>query len=200
MPSTKRTITRRKTIFPIVLRVAVGVLLVGLVLVSSGFGFAASRESHDPFCASCHTQPETTYFERSTSAPVDLASAHKPENTRCIDCHSGEGLTGRLQAELLGAHNALAYLTHTAVQPAPLTRPIEDASCLKCHADVTGRQDFNNHFHNLLPRWQAVDPQAATCVSCHSGHTTDGSADLAYLNEARTRIVCEDCHRAAGSD
>jgi len=48
--------------------------------------------------------------------PVDLASAHKADNTRCIDCHSGKGVTGRIRAELLGAHNALAFYTRTAVQ------------------------------------------------------------------------------------
>lgn len=198
MPPTRKPSRKRNRSFVYLLRGAAALLVVGLVMAGSGFGFAASREAHDPFCASCHTQPESTYFDRSTHPPVDLASAHTKESTRCIDCHSGQGLTGRLQAELLGAHNALAYLTRTAIQPAPLTRPIADASCLKCHADITGRQDFNNHFHNFLPRWQAVDPGAATCVSCHSGHTTDGRADLAYLNEGRTRAVCDACHRVAG--
>jgi hypothetical protein len=105
------------------------------------------------FCASCHTQPESTFFQRSVDTqPVDLASIHKADNTRCIDCHSGKGVTGRIRAELLGAHNALAFYTRTAVQPAKLTRPIGDDSCLKCHQNVTTQRDRNNHFHGFLAR------------------------------------------------
>ncbi|MCL4465090.1 MAG: hypothetical protein M1401_03250 [Chloroflexi bacterium] len=44
-----------------------------------------------------------------------------------------------MQAELLGPRNAAAWYTHTAVQPAPLTFPIQDATCFKCRQDVTQR-------------------------------------------------------------
>ena len=146
-----------------------GLAGLAVVLAAGGFTFAASQESHDSFCASCHTQPETIFFERSTSAnAVDLASFHTAKETRCIDCHSGPGLFGRMQAELLGARNAAAFYTHTAVQPAKLTYPIQDANCLKCHQDVTqrgfvpkeavtipggegrrGEEGGNNHWHEL---------------------------------------------------
>lgn len=171
---------------------------LGALLAVSGFAFAATRESHDAFCASCHTEPESTYYQRSLEAPVDLASFHTGKQARCIDCHSGENVTGRIQAELLGAHNALAYLTHSGVSPAKLTRPIGDTNCLKCHTDIAKDQDFNNHFHIFLSRWQQLDTKAAKCVSCHSSHTTDGQAEIGFLNEARTQVVCDDCHRIAG--
>jgi nitrate/TMAO reductase-like tetraheme cytochrome c subunit len=169
---------------------------LAVILPASGFAFAATQETHDSFCSSCHTQPESTFFQRSVDTqPVDLASAHKADNTRCIDCHSGKGVTGRIRAELLGAHNALAFYTRTAVQPAKLTRPIGDDSCLKCHQNVTTQRGRNNHFHGFLARWQAADPNAGTCVSCHGGHTTDGSAQPRFMNDANTRLVCDSCHR-----
>ena len=31
------------------------VLAFGLILATSGFAFAATKESSDPFCTSCHT-------------------------------------------------------------------------------------------------------------------------------------------------
>jgi hypothetical protein len=109
--------------------VLVGIVALGIILAASGFTFAASQETHDPFCASCHTQPETTFFQRSTAAQaVDLASFHTAQQTRCIDCHSGAGVLGRMRAELLGARNAAAWYTHTDVQPAKLTVPIRDAN------------------------------------------------------------------------
>jgi hypothetical protein len=187
----------RKSIFLFVIPLAAAA--VAILVGVSGFAFAASQEEHDTFCTSCHTQPESTYYQRSIDAqPVDLASAHKAKEVKCINCHSGPGLTGRLQAELLGARNALAWITHTATQPAPLTFPIRDANCLKCHREVTSQMGENNHFHGLLSRWQAADSKAGTCVSCHKAHTIDDNTRLVFLNKERTEAVCEACHRVIG--
>lgn len=199
--SRKKSTRKPRYKFPIPLKYLVLALVVVLTLAGSGFGFAATQESHDLFCSSCHTQPETTYFQRSQAGTaVDLASAHTPHKTRCIDCHSGAGMVGRMSAELLGAHNALAFYTHTAVQPAILTRPVTDASCLKCHTRSIQQQDMNNHYHVFLARWQAQDANAARCVTCHSAHATDGSQELMWLNRDKTVQVCDACHRALGQE
>ena len=195
--------------------VLIGVVAVGIFLAAGGMVYAANQEEHDPFCASCHTEPETTFVQRSTDTQaVDLASFHTGEKTRCIDCHSGPGIVGRVQAELLGARNAVAWYTHTSVQPAHLKFPIQDATCLTCHQEVT-QQGYRpeqslgivdggdeeggpNHWHEWLGRWQAVAPDAGTCVSCHSGHLTDGSAQTGFENLQTTDIVCEGCHQQLG--
>ena len=180
----------------LVLKIMAVILGVAIILVAGGFTFAATQEQHDSFCISCHTQPESTFYQREMDAQaVDLASAHKAKDTRCIDCHSGEGVSGRIQAELLGAHNALAFYTQTAVQPAVVTSPISDDRCYKCHQNIADKQDMNNHFHVFLPRWQSQDPNAATCVSCHQGHHTDGQIELNYLNRDTAIAVCDSCHR-----
>jgi predicted CXXCH cytochrome family protein len=192
-----------------------GIVAIGIILAASGFTFAASQETHDAFCASCHTQPESAFFQRSTSAqPVDLASYHTAQQTRCIDCHSGQGIIGRMQAEMMGARNALAWYTHSALQPAKLTFPISDANCLKCHQDVTqqgytpktqmtipgstgGRegQGRNNHWHTFLARWQAASSSAGTCTSCHNGHSADGSAQNGFMVDQAMRTQCDACHQ-----
>lgn len=172
-----------------------------LLVVFGGGVYASSRlEENDAFCASCHTEPEVTYFGRTqTASAVDLASFHHGKTTRCIDCHSGPGIDGRLNTIMtLGVRDLLLYMTHQAKQPAPLTQPIPDANCLKCHGDVPQTQSFQSHFHAFLSRWQAQDPNAATCVDCHATHTIDGQANLDYLQEARTEAVCDHCHRALG--
>lgn len=187
------------------------IVLAAVLLISAGgFTFAATQESHDSFCGSCHTQPESTYLQRSTAAqPVDLASYHTPQSTRCIDCHSGQGLFGRVQAELLGAKNAFKWYTGTAIQPAPLTQAIGDSHCLKCHQQVTqngyvpknqnfsaGEEAQNGHWHLFLSRWQAVGTSTAGhCVTCHGGHTTDGDKSIFYLNQQHTLSVCDSCHQ-----
>jgi predicted CXXCH cytochrome family protein len=179
------------------------IIVVGLGIVAAGgaFAFGAYQEEHDPFCASCHTQPESTFYQRSiATAPVDLASSHTGQKVRCIDCHSGAGTGGRMAAEMMGARNAYLYFTGQAAQPAPLTQPIGDENCLKCHDQVTTQQTQNNHFHVFLARWQAADPNAGTCVSCHGGHSTDGSADLQFLNQQQTELVCNACHQVLRRD
>lgn len=205
MPSSQHKPKKSRKIKPLTHRTRVFIYLLiagtglAIFLSAGGFAFAATQEQHDEFCSSCHTQPESTFYQRSIDSPaVDLASAHKTEKTRCIDCHSGVGIFGRVQAELLGAHNALAYYTHTAVQPAQLTRPIDDESCLKCHQNLFDDQSMNNHFHFFLAKWQELDSNAATCASCHQGHSTQGDPQTAYLIKQVTQTVCNDCHRFAG--
>jgi predicted CXXCH cytochrome family protein len=199
MPNKKRTKKQPKPVLSPFVKLLITAFVVTAVLTVSGFTFAATQEQHDSFCASCHTQPESTFYQRSIARqPVDLASAHTIKNVRCIDCHSGPGVTGRMQAELLGAHNALAFYTHTAVQPAVLNYPIADANCLKCHQQDINQSGSEQHFHAFLTRWQAVDPNAGACVSCHSSHTTDGDTQAAYLNQQRTLTVCQDCHNVLG--
>jgi predicted CXXCH cytochrome family protein len=104
-----------------------------------------------------------------------------------------------VSAMLLGARNAVAFFTRTAVQPAPLTVPIRDESCAKCHADTLTRNDFNNHFHIFLPRWQAADPKAAVCVDCHISHSTKGEAQIGYLERTTTEQICQNCHDSLGA-
>jgi predicted CXXCH cytochrome family protein len=177
------------------------VFLIPVVLIGVGGVTAAQFENHDSFCGSCHTEPESEYLQRDSGAqPVDLASFHaEKKDARCIDCHSGKGVIGRVSAMMLGGRDLLAFVTHNYKQPAPLTRPITDEHCLKCHAAVTQRQDFNNHFHVFLSQWQARDPSAAGCVDCHQSHTTDGQASLAFLNQQTTSQVCQRCHNFAGA-
>jgi nitrate/TMAO reductase-like tetraheme cytochrome c subunit len=48
-----------------------------------------------------------------------------------------------------------------------------------------------------LPQWQQQANNAATCVDCHTGHTTDGIVQTAFLNEQRTVSICQQCHNFA---
>lgn len=194
--------TFRSTRYGPVVAVFVGILFVGGL---GSMAVGATLEENDSFCASCHTQPETTYYQRSLqvkssdmAAAGDLAAAHVTKAVRCIDCHSGPGVTGRLGAFFVGGGDLLHWVTHTAIQPAPLLYPISDGNCLKCHAATEATQDFNRHFHAFLPRWQAIDPNAARCVDCHSAHTTDGDPSIGFLNQARTTAVCTRCHSTLG--
>ena len=184
------------------LLIVAALLAIGVVLAGGGLVSAIQVENRDAFCASCHTEPETQYYQRSLAAPVDLASAHTPKGVTCIQCHSGPGTAGRMQAiSAVAAPDLLAYLGGNYHKPAVVTVPIGDDHCLKCHPDVSSREDFNNHFHAFLPRWQAQAPKdAATCIDCHQAHVTTGSPDAAFLQQATTVAVCQRCHDTLGEE
>ncbi len=172
-----------------------------------GFFAVAHLEENDAFCASCHSEPEATYYQRTqVKTPVDLASVHallaqqksQQANTRCIDCHAGPGVSGRLSAMTLGAHDALKWFAGTAAQPAVTTQPLSDANCLKCHADTPTAQNFDRHFHRTLVRWQQADANAGRCITCHTAHTTDGNIAIGFLQQQRMLVQCQQCHVALG--
>jgi predicted CXXCH cytochrome family protein len=199
MPKSRRPAYRRPNpLLAIKLRGPVWAALAGVLLLAvGGFATAATLEEQNSFCAACHTQPESTFYQRTQTVAVDLAAKHAAAwATRCIDCHSGPGLSGRIGAMTLGARDLAAFVTRTDQQPAPLTLPIGDANCLKCHAGVPATQSFNQHFHAFLARWQSLDANAGTCMSCHAAHATDGDPAQGFLQQERTQQVCDSCHAA----
>lgn len=185
----------------LLLTIAVG-MLVFAALTYLG---ATQLEENDAFCASCHSEPESTYFQRTqANAAVDLASLHahlrqthpKRDNTRCIDCHAGPGFVGRTHALSIGARDAIKWFTGSAVQPAITTQPLDDANCLKCHADIPATSSFDQHFHRYLVKWQQQDAAAGHCITCHTSHTIDGNVSIGFLQQQRTRQTCDACHKS----
>ena len=68
------------------------------------------------------------------------------------------------------------------------------SSASRSSDDVTETTEQRTHFHRNLARWQATDPKAGACVSCHSAHTTDGDPQQQFRNDNRVRAVCSACH------
>ncbi|MBP8000382.1 MAG: hypothetical protein KA314_23805 [Chloroflexi bacterium] len=170
------------------------VILGGIILITfTGTSVAATLEEKDSFCISCHTEPETTYYERTLAEPVDLASAHAHEDVGCIDCHSGAGVVGRVDAMSLGAKNVALYLTGNYQTPTQAETTIHTDHCTKCHADVLTEDGMINHFHTFTPQWG--EPTA--CVTCHPAHPTDGSPEASYTQDTVVQPVCAECHALA---
>ncbi len=172
-------------------------LIVGalaLVAMSGTTAYALNLEDHDAFCASCHTQPESQYYQQSLDkTPTTLAAFHTQKSTRCIDCHSGGGPVGRAVGLWQGSQDLVAYYSRHYHSPAITQNKLGDGSCTKCHANVLTLPDFNNHFHALLSRWQGADPNAAHCIDCHTAHPAADSTQ-GYLQTALVEKVCQDCH------
>jgi predicted CXXCH cytochrome family protein len=176
--------------------VACGAMFVAIALGSGAY--AMGLENRDSFCASCHTEPESHYYQQSQEASAaTLAAFHAQQSVHCIDCHSGDGPFGRVEGLWQGTQDSIAYYRNHYHDPAITTNPLGDASCTKCHASVLTDGGFNNHFHAFLPRWQSIDPQAARCVDCHASHPT-ASSDQTYLVVAQVQSVCQECHFRLG--
>ncbi len=173
-----------------------------IILAIGSVGVSLALENQDAFCAACHTAPEVTYYQQSIqSSPVTLAAFHAQKQTVCIDCHSGSGVLGRTVGLRQGAQDLAAYLNGAYRQPAVTTNPLGDDACLKCHTNVLagtrrgGSRGTNGHYHFYLPQWQAMDPKAAHCITCHTAHTA-GLDGLQFMSQGKVAQVCDECHTA----
>ena len=172
-------------------------------IVAGGLGVTAAGgglyfETRDSFCAACHTQPETVYYERSVddrSGGVDLASFHHlEERTRCIDCHGGVGPRARLATLMVAAGDTLQFATGRYQQPAMMTQPLANPNCRQCHDDAVTREGFENHFHNLMDDSQAP---LVLCVACHVSHQ-EGDERAFFVREEDIFPSCNRCHAIMG--
>jgi nitrate/TMAO reductase-like tetraheme cytochrome c subunit len=182
-----------------------GLAAGGVTLLALAAALTVSHyEESDPFCASCHTVPEVTYYDRAQDAKAsgepypDLSSAHYGNDNgfRCIDCHRGdEKLFHRVTALTLGARDTLIWLTgqsDPAIEKSELVVPfLLTGACVKCHEKSLLEVGFNNHFHNKLPD--------AFRAWVHGGMLTrpvDLPQATLELTPIRTTVLCVDCHRA----
>lgn len=172
---------------------------VALVATAGGTAYAIQQENRDSFCASCHTEPESKYYQQSLDkATPTLAAFHTPKQVRCIDCHSGGGLFGRVEGLMQGTQDLASFYSGNYHKPAITQNKLSDDSCLKCHAQVTSSGGFNNHFHRFLSRWQSVDANAAYCVDCHTAHPIASGAQ-GYLATGLVTGICQSCHARLGA-
>ena len=161
-----------------ILLFSIGFLFVGTITT------AVTLENQDSFCASCHTEPESTYYHRAQTNPSDLASAHSQfESTvRCIDCHSGLGTSGRIDSLKQGSQDLTAYIFGNYHQPAVTANPIGDQGCTKCHtndnidftqpnASLVSTSRSHYHLNAYLEEWLNREPNPnGSCSTCHTSH------------------------------
>jgi nitrate/TMAO reductase-like tetraheme cytochrome c subunit len=170
------------------------IIIAGLgIVLLTGTSVASHIEANNAFCASCHTEPETTYYERTLAEPVDMASAHAPEGVFCIDCHSGTGVLGRVDALTLGARNVALYFSGQYETPSAENTVIHTDHCTKCHSDVLTEFSAADHYHYFTPQWD--EPTA--CVTCHQAHPTERNPETYYTDQVTMEAACVACHNEA---
>ena len=184
----------------------IGAVLAFLVILP--FPVVSRLEERDPFCISCHTAPEETYFNRAaeilsreTDIPSDLASAHYAageEVFRCIDCHRGDhSLEHRFRTFLLGGRDALIWISgraDPAIEKVLAGEPdLLNAGCLHCHAETLLELGFNNHYHNQLIAARKLEAEGLEPFPPPEGLPGTLFTGLAELEST---VTCLDCHQA----
>jgi hypothetical protein len=200
----------------------IGVAFVLLILFSgAGFATATALENQDSFCISCHTVPETTYYNRAyvaldnpsnASTVTDLVTAHyhlSQSNGKaafaCIECHRGNaGIVDRVAAIALGAKDTAVWVLSAGGDPT-IEKPADpngiwltDAACISCHTDtllnVTG---FNNHYHTRLPETgQLVASGAQFVVSSDNSGLNQQRVLDNWAKPVDVSLNCSSCHLA----
>ncbi|HVO42281.1 MAG TPA: NapC/NirT family cytochrome c [Aggregatilineales bacterium] len=208
-PASPMSSRRRR--WPVVLAVGF-IALIGFG--GGGFLGASALEEHDTFCISCHTVPETTYYNHAyialdnPSAQVpDLATQHyllfhnKNENFACIDCHRGDSSLGQRVATLaLGARDAGIYAVGRE-DPTTGKSNISEAwlpnsACISCHTDtLLTLKGLANHYHTHLPAAADVLAKGGKLVVPDELKDQRDALLKTGLRTSNTSLTCTSCHK-----
>lgn len=149
----KPSTARGRTITAVALIVS---LAVGAACGLGGYTFIYARGlsymTDDPAaCANCHVMNDQYWgWMRSSHRKVAV----------CNDCHTPKGFIGKyLTKAENGFHHSLAFTTmnfHEPIQIKARNRAIAEASCRKCHADITA----------AIEGPHATDDMTS-CLRCH---------------------------------
>ncbi len=181
------------------------IILLGaaiLIFATVGFVIGTRFEANDHFCASCHVEPERSYYLASLKPDESgtLAAFHAINKTRCIDCHSRVGIPGRIWAQIGGLQNLLAYRSGEYRDPSVTTRPVGDGGCAKCHLELTWVSERPGHYHSpeLRRRWRSAEGPENTCEACHPSHVLITNISDRFVDADKVEDQCEACHEAIG--
>jgi formate-dependent nitrite reductase cytochrome c552 subunit len=186
----------------------VGALLAAAVAGPAGWVASDRLERDNEFCVACHL-PDGTRLHAGKREdlgdwpPATLAAAHGMAGVRefdairpfrCIDCHGGTGVAGRVRVKILSAKDAFWYAVGRFEEPTAMRWPLEDADCRRCHArfDERGRAaGVDPAFHELAVHNAEL---GVACVDCHLVHDEGGLADHDFLHPEHVRARCAGCH------
>lgn len=147
----------RGSALPLLLGIPVG-LLLGVGIFTFGYARGGSYMTDNPdACANCHVMREQHDAWRK-------ASHHGV--AVCNDCHTPPGLVPKYFTKALnGFNHSLAFTTGHYPDEIQITSrnfAVAEASCLKCHADITEGIGAGRHAG-----------QEPDCIKCHRnvGHS-----------------------------
>jgi len=185
----------------------VALAVLGASLGAVGWAVTDHLEQDDDFCNACHVSadlPLHAGIRRDYDArpPASLAGRHAaarlagPDDRglRCIDCHGGKSLAGRVRVKALAAKDGLAYAIGRFEEPEQMRWPLWDEDCLACHAsfEAASEQAAGSPGFHALPVHNVE--LGVACVECHAAHEVGGDPGAYFLHVASVRAQCARCH------
>jgi hypothetical protein len=188
------------------------VLVGGAALSALGWTVSDRLEQDNDFCNACHLDgpdggtPLHLEVRRGFDArpALSLAAAHAEAGVsdrhgsdaafRCIDCHGGTSIPGRVRVKALAAKDAFWYVVGDFAEPDGMRWPLWDEDCRKCHAEYAGQS------------WDGFGPEpfharsvhnvklGIGCVECHFVHEAGGDPAAHFVDAAAVRVQCARCH------
>lgn len=136
---------------PWLLSIPAGVLL-GVGVFTFGYARGGSYMTDDPgACANCHVMNEQYQGW--------MKSSHRKAAV-CNDCHTPPGFVPKYFTKALnGFHHSLAFTTGRFPEVIQITgrnHAVTEASCMKCHEDITVEIGSGRH-----------GGEAVSCTQCH---------------------------------
>jgi len=183
------------------------ILAIGFaVLAPLGWAITDHLERDNDFCNACHLEPGVPLhleIRRDFDGwpPTSLAAGHAAgflgddaaEGFRCIDCHGGVSVLGRMRVKALAAVDAFWYGVGQFEEPQGMGWPLWDEDCRQCHASFDETEPLgwqSPRFHQLAVHNVEL---GVDCVECHRAHAR-GDASNHFLGVAWVRTQCARCH------
>jgi len=186
---------------------ALAAAVLGASLAAAGWAVSDHLEQDNDFCNACHLSEEMPLhleirrdFDARPAASLAGAhaaagAAHRDDGAlRCIDCHGGTSLAGRVRVKALAAKDAFFYGIGRFEEPQAMRWPLWDEDCRKCHASFEERRPESWRspgFHELAVHNAEL---GVGCVECHRVHETGGDPDVHFLDTGAVRAQCARCH------
>jgi len=165
-------------------------------------------EQDNDFCNACHLEPGVPLHidirdDFGRVPPTSLAAAHGSarfdgREFRCIDCHGGTSLPGRVRVKALAAKDAFWFAVGRFEEPTEMRWPLWDEDCLKCHErfeEATSESWETPRFHELPVHNVEL---GIACVECHGSHMGDGNPEAHFVRTPAVRTQCARCHAEFG--
>ena len=133
------------------MRSSVLIIILSAVVVLLALGVTGVRalEQQPSFCARCH--------EERINYETWLSSGAAKHHPTCIECHSGPGLTGVINAQMRGVVHVVKHVTGQYTEP--LRGTVPRAWCTQCHVEDAKLQKEHHEVSDFAVR---------ACSECHN--------------------------------
>jgi nitrate/TMAO reductase-like tetraheme cytochrome c subunit len=148
-----------------------GIVLLPLLAVVGGTGYAYDASSSTEFCVSCHEmEPHGRSLfvdDRRVLPAVHYQRRLVDRDHACFQCHTDYAMFGDLAAKANGLKHVWVHYFGDNEGPFELYAPYPNHNCLHCHDDARGYLEAAPH----AGQFEELRGNRVSCLKCHNaGH------------------------------